>query len=471
MIQFFIRIVTTCFLLGAHFPVFALDGAENKVNVSSPTQVEKNSSKAKNNEAGASRVLAIVNEHKITQEDLENSTIYPLRSISDPILRSQAQNKILLEVVDEYLVEDEIANGQLKNNSLFNSLMGREKRRAAVNLYQTFVASSGGTKVTPAMVDAFIKTHEEYFSKRRTWHFYQFVIPPLTNSSLSLEEVQKASKTFDLKQFADWLTEKGVDFERTNLWQGSEQLAPDVLAGLSQLKPGGALVTAGKSVIMNKTSLNSVGGVGGYRVIYLLDSYVDPLDSNEAKNSVARNLIGQANKLKIAEAMDELRSKSKVSFIGVPGESEAALITEFSKKRVSERTQYQQIEYFRIIWFFFVSCVIPLALLQFYRYVPSISRRNSSLRQIQKLEQKSFIRALEALLFGLLLLYPMFIFLISRFADYSTRVIAVSGLIGLLAAGALVYTIRKVAALNELNQSRFLPIIVLLVAQYIVAAI
>jgi hypothetical protein len=55
----------------------------------------------------------------------------------------------------------------------------------------------------------------------------------------------------------------------------------------------------------------------GIRVIYLIDSYPDPINADEARNSIARNLISQANKSKIIETMQDLRAKAKIVVLSI----------------------------------------------------------------------------------------------------------------------------------------------------------
>ena len=140
-------------------------------------------------------VLAIVNGHKITQAELDTVSAFPLNSIADPALRAQARNKILLELIDEYLVEQDIVSSGLVKNPIFTPLLEREKRTAALNLYQLFRANSSPPKLTSTDIDTFIRASENFFSKRKTWHYFQFFLPPQSTNTISLEELGRPFKS------------------------------------------------------------------------------------------------------------------------------------------------------------------------------------------------------------------------------------------------------------------------------------
>ena len=454
---------------------FAADSANQQNQSGSAANLAQDKNSQENNAKTAElerqqTVLAIVNGRKITQGELDSVSIFPLDSIADPQLRAQARNKILQDLIDEYIVEQEIANGPLSKNPIFSQLLEREKRSASLNLYKLFKATTTPPKILPSDIDAFIRTHENYFSKRKTWHFYQFIIPPQSTSKISIDEFRQASKQFSEKQFSAWLIDKGIDFERTNVWQGSEQMPQDVLDNLSKLSPNSTYVDILRGP-SGKASSSANPLSNGLRVIYFIDSYPDPIDVEQARNSVARNLIAQANKLKIAALMDELRAKSKIEVMQSSALDHLVLQNLASQERVTMRKSMRQMEYVRTAWFFCFLCLVLIALWNFYKNVPELHPKRGGLRNFQKLEQLSYFRMLETLFAGLLLAFPLFRFVADRLLTYDLKVIAIAAVVGISIAGAVVIAIKKISVLRELNQIRFLTLIALFVVQYLAMVI
>jgi EpsD family peptidyl-prolyl cis-trans isomerase len=437
----------------------------------SATQVSSLDPKRNQNDNKQQTVLAIVNGHKITQAELDAVSTFPLNGIADPALRAQARNKILQDLIDEYLVDQDIANSALGKNSIFTSLLEREKRVAALNLYKLFKASESPPKLIPSDIDAFIRSHEDYFSKRKTWHFYQFILPPQSTNIISYDEFRQASQKFDEKQFSAWLIDKGIDFERTNVWQGSEQMPQDVLEGLSKLKSGTTFVSMLRNPNTKASSSAASPATNGLRVIYFVDAYPDPIDPAQARNSVARNLISQANRLKILDVMDEVRAKAKIEIFETSALSEISTQNQASQERVSERRSMRQMEYVRTAWFFCFLILVPLALWKFYKSVPEISKYKGSLRRLQKLEQTVYMRSLETLLAGFLLFFPLLRFILERLIAYDFKVITIAAVVGLSVALAVLLMIKKIPLLAELNENRFLALISLFVLQYMAMVI
>ncbi len=449
---------------------FVLCAANGRV-CAQANQVTPNLQTTSDKNTQSSAILAIVNGHPITQSEFDATSIFPLGSIKDEVVRNQAKASILREMIDEHLVEQAIVETKLDQDPVFKSLLEREKRKAAASLFQVYQVSRMPLNLSTADVDAFIRSHKEYFSDRKTYHYIQFLIPPQSKDLMkySVEDLREFTSKYTPSQFADWLNGQSIEFQRASFWQGSEQVSPTLLPEFAKLVSGSILVKKNNSQTAPSGSSNLQSD--SFQVVYLIDSYPDPVNANDVRVSIAKNLYSLANKSKVSEIMQDLRAKAKVEVLDTQMSREINNLNVFDTSQASERAQSRRIMYLKTAWFFSMLCLIPVALLQFYRYLPSVSKTKAALRNIQELEQKSFIRFLEALFFGSLLLYPMELFLSSRLMDYSIKVIALSGLLGVTTACGLIYLIKKVPAMRELNQTRFFSIIVLLVAQYIVAAI
>ena len=434
-----------------------------KPTISSPATSEKDASGV---------VLATVNGRAITQAEFDAVSAFPLANIKDERLRYQAKNKILRDLIDEYLIEQTIAESKLDQDPFFKPVMERERRSATLNTYQIYTASRSPVNLTNADIDAFIRSHKEYFWDRRTYRYTQFILPPQTKegSEYSVELIRNFITKFNQAQFMNWLIDQGIDFQRANLWQGSEQMAPALLSALSKMKAGSVLVEGIAAPSMGSSSSPNKNPEG-IRVIYLIDSFPDPINADEARNSVARNLITQVNRSKISETMQELRAKAKIEILDENLKLDITNLNQADNSLVAERRTARRLEYMRTAWFFCLICLVPLALWKFFKSVPIISQKEGALQTLQTLEQSSFMRLLEALLVGSLLFFPLVRFIFERLAYYDTKVVILSAVCGISVAIALVLAIKKTALLRDLNQNRILAVTLLLLVQYLILAL
>ena len=420
----------------------------------------------------SSGILAIVNGHAITQKEFDSVSIFPLAGIKDDAMRYQVKNKILRDLIDEYLVEQSIAETKLDQDPVFKPLLERERRTGTLNLYQIYIASISPVTLTKADIDSFIRSHQEYFVGRRTFHYIQFTLPPQSSkgsSGYTLQTVRDFTVKFNQNQFMSWLIDQGIDFQRINLWQGSEQVPPNLLPELSKLKSGSVFVE-GIAAPSTGSSSSPDSNTSAIRVIYMMDSFPDPINADEARNSIARNLISQANRLKIIETMQDLRAKAKIEILDENLKLEIAKLNREDTTQAAERKSARRLEYMRTAWFFCLIFLVFLALWQFFKSVPIVSKNVGPLQSLQILEQTVFMRSLETLFIGSLLLYPLVRFIFERLVFYDNKVVILSGVLGISVAVAVFWAIKKITLFRELNQNRFLAVTILLLGQYLILA-
>jgi len=464
--------LTTLVIVGISFFTFvsqpmAADASKEKTpqtSISSPTAIEEN-------DASGAKVLATVNGRAITQEEFNAVSAFPLMGIKDDRIRYQVKNKILRDLIDEYLIEQVIAETKLDQDPIFKPLMEREKRSSALNTYQIYMAARSPVNLTNADIDSFIRANKGYFADRRTYRYIQFILPPQTKggAQYSLELVRNFTAKFNQAQFMSWLIDQGIDFQRVNLWQGSEQMSPQLLLEINKMKAGSVLVQE-IAAPLARSSSSSNTNADGIRVIYLIDSYPDPINADEARNSVARNLITVANRSKISEVMQDLRAKANIEISDENLKLEISNLNQLENSMVAERKAARRLEYVRTAWFFFLICLVPVVLWRFYNTVPKITEKEGSLKTLQTLEQNSVMRFMETLLFGLLLGFPLVRFIFERLQYYDNKVLILSGVCGIVASIVLILAIIKTPFLRDMNRQRFLAVTVLVLIQYLIMA-
>jgi hypothetical protein len=169
--------------------------------------------------------------------------------------------------------------------------------------------------------------------------------------------------------------------------------------------------------------------------------------------------------------MQGLRAKAKIEISDEILKEEITKLNQADSLRVAERTSARRLEYMRSAWFFCFLLLVPVALWNFFKSVPAISPQQGALRRLQKLEQTVYVRFIETLLAGFLLCFPLLRFISERLAGYDAKVITIAAVVGFSIALAVLFLVKKVPLLKELNKVRLAAPIALFVIQYLAMAI
>lgn len=178
-------------------------------------------------------------------------------------------------------------------------------------LAEAWVAKTLGAPQRPseADIDRFIANNPHLFEQRQTVHYHRVDVPHATNiSDGQLKDIVRLHK--DASGVAQALRRSGVAHRLQSLWQGTEQIEPDLIKTLTGMPNRSLLVvnlpTEGRWVVMER-----------------LASYADPVDSRSVRSSIAQGLFAEQRQAKAEELLQRLRSQASIEIIETPGDTVA----------------------------------------------------------------------------------------------------------------------------------------------------
>ena len=119
---------------------------------------------------GKSPAVASVNGQIITAAELDAAVSSALRGSMTPVERLQIRNQALNELINQYLVAQQLESSHQEDNPELLTQFEQLKRQAKANFYinERLQALPG---LHSGAVDRFIRANPDFFLKRRTYHY------------------------------------------------------------------------------------------------------------------------------------------------------------------------------------------------------------------------------------------------------------------------------------------------------------
>lgn len=178
-------------------------------------------------------------------------------------------------------------------------------------LAEAWVAKTLGASQRPSEADIgrFISDNSHLFEQRQTVHYHRVDVPHATNvSDGQLKDIVRLHK--DVSGVAQALRRSGVAHRLQSLWQGTEQIEPDLIKTLTGMPNRSLQVvnlpTEGRWVVMER-----------------LASYADPVDSRAVRSSIAQGLFAEQRQAKAEQLLQRLRSQASIEIIDKPVDTAA----------------------------------------------------------------------------------------------------------------------------------------------------
>lgn len=178
------------------------------------------------------------------------------------------------------------------------------------SLAEAYLATAlgAGTRPTEADIDRFIANNPLLFEQRQTFHYHRIEVPyaPSINAA-RLDEILRLNK--DALDMAQALRRGGIDFRLQSLWQGAEQVEPELLKRLQGMANRSVMVVdqaqAGRWVVLQRNA-----------------AYSDPVDTRAVRPAIARGLFAEQREARVAALVRRFRSEAKIKVFD--GNSETA---------------------------------------------------------------------------------------------------------------------------------------------------
>lgn len=178
-------------------------------------------------------------------------------------------------------------------------------------LAEAWVAKTLGAPQRPSEADInrFIADNPHLFEQRETIHYHRVDVPRATNiSDGQLKDIVRLHK--DASGVAQALRRQGVEHRLQSLWQGTEQIEPDLVKTITGMSNRSLQVvnlpTQGRWVVMERVA-----------------SYADPVDSRAVRSAIAQGLFAEQRQAKLEQLLQRLRSQASIEIIDKPVDTAA----------------------------------------------------------------------------------------------------------------------------------------------------
>lgn len=178
-------------------------------------------------------------------------------------------------------------------------------------LAEAWVARTLGAPQRPseADIDRFIADNAHLFEQRQTVHYLRVDVPHATNiTDGQLQDIMRLHK--DASGVAQALRRQGIEHRIQSLWQGTEQIEPDLVKKLT-------------GMLNRSLQVVNLPREGRWVVMERVASYADPVDSRTVRSAIAQGLFAEQRQAKVEQLLQRLRSQASVEIIDQPVDTAA----------------------------------------------------------------------------------------------------------------------------------------------------
>jgi len=269
----------------------------------------------------ASQVAAKVNSGEISIHQI-NFLLQRTPGLT-PEKSTEAKRKILDGLVDQELAVQQALEAKLDRDPKVMQTMEAARREILSRAYLE-QAVAGKTRPTPEEVKTYYREHPELFAERRIYRVQEigFTADPKVVVAVR-EQIAKAKSGEEL---LNGLRAQGIRVVGAVMVKPAESISLDILPQLSRMKDG-------QSAIFENADRASL--------VTLIGTTSEPMTEEAARPVIEQFLARRQTDELAKEAMQELRKKARIEYVGEFGkEAEAArLAREAEAARLAQEAQ------------------------------------------------------------------------------------------------------------------------------------
>lgn len=243
-----------------------------------------------------SQVVAKVNGDEVTVHQLN----YELGLLGQAATQNteKVARQALEQLVNQQLIEQKAITEKIDREPRVMQALERAKRQVLVQAYMSKVAGRDSTPPSKQEVSDYYSKHPELFSERRIYQIREILL----DKSIPATELQaqiKSSKT--LEELMGWLEAKKVQMKSDVLVKSAEQLPPEMLSRLYQMRQGQVMAIEAP----NNISLSILMAVRN-----------QPLSEVQAAPVIDNFLLNQKRGKLADDEVKRLRGEAKIEWLG-----------------------------------------------------------------------------------------------------------------------------------------------------------
>jgi EpsD family peptidyl-prolyl cis-trans isomerase len=220
------------------------------------------------------QVAAKVNGTELTVDQV-NFALQRIANL-DADQSKAASLQVVRNLVDQEVIAQKALSDKLDSDPKVMQALDAARRQILAEAYMSRKLGKPA-EPTDAEVTDYFNAHPEMFIKRKIYRLQEISIKAPKEKYEAIRSQLTSSKT--LNEFAEWLKAENLPVKAAQGVKTAEQLPEAILAKLSQMPDGQAMV---------------VNAPQGLLVIVLADSQMQPVTLEQAKPAIVRSLQTQA---------------------------------------------------------------------------------------------------------------------------------------------------------------------------------
>ncbi len=246
--------------------------------------------------APAGQAIARVNGQELTVHQLQAEAASQPQP-TDPAAAQKVKEAAALALLDRALLVQAASIDGLEREPAVVQQVARSREQVLASAYLQRVMAEAGTP-TESELKAYYDAHPELFAQRRGYVLAQVVTDgTVPRAELDAQGRQLATPADLVK----WLRQRGAPAQLRTVTLAAEQMPTAVLARLSELKPGQALVA-------------SIGDA--VQVNYLLDTRPAPVLFTDTRPAIEQLLTVQRRQEAAQRELERLRAAAQLTWLG-----------------------------------------------------------------------------------------------------------------------------------------------------------
>lgn len=242
------------------------------------------------------QVVAKVNGDEVTVHQLN----YELGFLGQAATQNteQAARQTLEQLVNQQLIVQKAITEKIDRDPKVMQALERAKRQVLVQAYMSKVAGQASTPTSKQEVGDYYGKHPELFAERRIYQIREILL----DKSVPAAELQaQVKRSKSLEELTGWLEAKKVQMKSGVLVKPAEQLPPEMLSRLYQMRQG---------QVMAIEAPNNIS------LFILMAARNQPLSEAQAAPVIENFLVSQRRGKLADDEVKRLRGEAKIEWLG-----------------------------------------------------------------------------------------------------------------------------------------------------------
>jgi len=245
----------------------------------------------------ATQVAARVNADEITVHQV-NYFLARNPNVT-PEVAPQAKREILDRLIDQQLARQKAIENKLDRTPNVMQAIEAAKSEILARAYLEKIAAVL-PKTAAWEIQKYYKEHPELFAQRRLFDLEEFVL--VIQGDVVSELREQLSKNRTMREIAEWLRSRGVNFVANQGVRAAEQISLDILPKVQAMKEGQIQLFE--------------AGAGRAQVIRVVGYKLDPVDEATAAPRIQQFLLNRRTSEFIAKEMKQIKVQAKIEYLG-----------------------------------------------------------------------------------------------------------------------------------------------------------